>query len=65
MASNQIIMFGSKKNKEQERYYLFAGMGGRNQRRKHYITLACAIVAALIVSAIIVSVMYWFNRPQH
>jgi hypothetical protein len=43
---------------EPERYYLFAGMGGRASRRKQKLILQWAIAAGLLVSAIVAGVLY-------
>jgi hypothetical protein len=39
-----------KRDKEKERFYLFAGMGGKAMRRKNKIFLAWSILAAMVVS---------------
>ena len=44
---------------EPERYYLFAGMGGRASRRKHKIILQWAIGAGLLVSAVVAGLLYY------
>jgi hypothetical protein len=60
-------MFGSKNKpgKERERYYLLPGQGGHAYRRKQKFILKWSILAALAVSAILASVMYWLNHPKH
>jgi hypothetical protein len=55
-------MIRTKLNKEKERYYLFAGMGGSASRRKRRIMLAWALVAALVVSFALALVMLFINR---
>ena len=55
-------MIGLKSNKEKERYYLFAGMGGSASRRKRKIMLAWAMVAALVVSFLLGLLMMLVNH---
>jgi hypothetical protein len=55
-------MLGFEKNKEPERFYLFAGMGGRAARRKQKLLLQWAIVAGLLVSAAVAAVLYLVDR---
>jgi hypothetical protein len=57
-------MFGSKEDKERERFYLLPGQGGRAARRKQLYFLKWAIVAALGMSAILGLAMYLLNRPS-
>jgi hypothetical protein len=54
-------MFGllAARNKERERFYLLPGMGGRALRRKRKIMLQWSIVAGLLVSAIVASLLYF------
>ncbi len=55
-------MFGRKRNKPRERFYLLPGMGGKAFRRKHRIFLAWAIAAGLATSAALATIMYWTAR---
>jgi len=55
-------MFPSKADKEPERYYLLAGMGGRAARRKHLYFLKWSIIAGLGISVILAALMYLLNR---
>ena len=55
-------MFQSAKEKERERYYLLAGMGGRAAKRKHKLMLQWAIITGLSVSTILAVVMYLVNH---
>jgi len=57
-------MFGFRRNKEPERYYLFPGVGGRNHRRKQFVILFWTVIVSLIVSAILGVLMYWLNHPK-
>jgi len=57
-------MFRSKENKEQERFYLLPGQGGRAARRKHFFFLKLAILAALAFSGLLALMMYWLDRPS-
>ena len=43
---------------EPERYYLFAGMGGRASRRKQKIILQWALVAGVLVSGLVAALLY-------
>jgi hypothetical protein len=51
-----------KREKERERFYLFAGMGGRAARHKHKRILWWSIVIGILVSALLAGIMYLFNR---
>jgi high-affinity Fe2+/Pb2+ permease len=55
-------MFGSKKNKEERRYYLLPGMGKAN-RRKRKTFLKWSIIVGTIVSAILGTLIYYLNNP--
>jgi hypothetical protein len=55
-------MFSSKPAKEPERYYLLPGMGGRAARRKQMLFWKWSIIAGLVVSAILGTVLYLLNR---
>ncbi len=55
-------MQGFEREKEPERFYLFAGMGGRAARRKQKLLLKWAIVAGLLVSAAVAVVLYLVDR---
>jgi hypothetical protein len=54
-------MFWTKRNKEKERFYLLAGMGGRAFRRKRKIFLAWSIAFGLMVSSIVAVALYYTN----
>jgi hypothetical protein len=56
-------MFGSKKhkNKDQERFYLLPGMGGRAYRRKQNRILIASIAVGLIVAGVFALVV-WFTQ---
>ncbi|HSY74895.1 MAG TPA: hypothetical protein VK810_05445 [Dongiaceae bacterium] len=60
-------MFRSKQQKnrkEQERYYLLPGQGGRAYRRKQIYILKWSVAAALFISAIMGVVLYLVNRMK-
>lgn len=57
-------MFGSKRNKETERFYLLPGQGGEAWRRKQRTLLKWSIVVGLLVAALLGVMMYWLNRPK-
>jgi hypothetical protein len=54
-------MFWTKKDKEKERFYLLAGMGGSAARRKHKVFLAWSIVAGVLASFILALTLYFVN----
>jgi hypothetical protein len=54
-------MMWPKQNKEKERFYLFAGMGGRALRRKNKVFLAWSIAAGLLVSVLVAVALYFVN----
>jgi hypothetical protein len=56
-------MLWGKRDKEKERFYLLAGMGGSGLRRKRRLYLICAIAAGLAVSAILGIILYLVNKP--
>jgi hypothetical protein len=47
------------KDKEQDRYYLLPGMGGRALQRKQRASLVWALAVGLVISATIAAAMYW------
>ena len=55
-----MAIFG--KNKERQRFYLLPGMGGRALRRKHQLILRWSIVAGLLVSALVASLLWLLHR---
>ena len=55
-------MMGLERNKPRERYYLFAGMGGRAARRKHKLMLLWALITGLFISAVVGVVLYFTNH---
>ena len=54
-------MFWPKRNKERERFYLLAGMGGRSLRRKHRMFLAVSLALGLVVSLLFAVGLYFAN----
>jgi hypothetical protein len=48
--------------KGQQRFYLFAGMGGKPARRKHKLIVQWAIVVGFLVSAAVAFLLYITNR---
>jgi hypothetical protein len=54
-------MFWTKRNKEPERFYLLAGMGGKAFRRKNRIFLAWSLVAGLMISICFGLALYYVN----
>jgi hypothetical protein len=55
-------MLWFQRNKEPERFYLFAGMGGRALRQKRRRFLAWAIAFGLVVSGIFACILYLLSR---
>jgi hypothetical protein len=51
-----------KRDKEKDRFYLLAGMGGRALRRKHRLFLGWSIVFGVVVSAIVACLLYLMSR---
>jgi hypothetical protein len=49
------------RNKEHERFYLLAGMGGRALRRKHRAILMWALAAGITVGMVVGSLLIWLN----
>ena len=54
-------MFGSKKNKEEHRYYLLPGMG-RSNRQRHAQFLRWALAVGILVSGLVGFFIYYMNR---
>lgn len=54
-------VFGSKKHREDRRYYLLPGMG-RSNRKRHVQLLRWSLAIGAIVSAIFGYVLYLVNR---
>ena len=57
-------MFGAKRNKEAERFYLLPGQGGQAYRRKQKFILKWAVAVGMLVAAVLGAVMYWLDRAQ-
>jgi hypothetical protein len=57
-------MFGFKRNKETERFYLLPGQGGAAFRRKQRFLLTWAIAVGLLVAAVLGALMYFLNQPR-
>jgi len=55
-------MFWKKRDKEQHRFYLLPGQGGRAYRRKQIRIIALSLLAALVVAVIMAVIMYFMNR---
>jgi len=54
----------AKSDKEQQRFYLFPGQGGRSYRRKQNIILLWSVIAALVVSLALAGLFYFLNRTH-
>ncbi len=55
-------MFWFERDKEQRRFYLLPGMGGRARRQKELRYLRWSLAAALVVSAALAFLLYWIGR---
>lgn len=53
-----------KRDKERDRYYLLAGMGGRALRRKHRLILLWSMVIGLLVSGALAATLYFFHSGK-
>lgn len=53
-----------EEEKAQQRFYLYAGMGGKPARRKHKIIFQWAIVVGFLVSAAVAFLLYIANRVK-
>jgi len=53
-----------KKEKPRERFYLLPGQGGRNYYRKQRVLIGWSIVVALILGAVMATVMYWLAHQR-
>jgi hypothetical protein len=54
-------MFGSKRNREDRRYYLLPGMGRSNKRHRRRVHLA-AIAFGAVIAALFGGLIYLMNR---
>ena len=52
----------SEKEREQKRFYLLPGMGGRALRRKRRMILHWSIIAGLLVSLALAALLLFLNR---
>ncbi|MCU0789058.1 MAG: hypothetical protein MUC91_12900 [Verrucomicrobia bacterium] len=50
-----------KAERERERFYLFAGMGGRPARRRHRAFLLASVIVAAAVSLLLVALFLWIH----
>jgi len=62
MADRVNTNWANRREKEPERFYLFAGMGGRAARAKHKRILQRSIVDGTLVSVALAAILYLFNR---
>jgi len=51
-----------KKAKQQERFYLFPGQGGKNYYRKQRVFLSWAVAVALLFGSVLALAMWWIAR---
>jgi hypothetical protein len=59
--SNNYGVFGWEKKKEERRFYLLPGQGGRALKRKRRVILQWSIAAGLVVSAVLACILYWIS----
>ncbi len=57
-------MASSEKEREQRRFYLLPGMGGRALRRKRRLILRWSLIAGLVVSVVLALLLYLLNMPN-
>jgi len=57
-------MFVFARDKEKDRYYLFAGMGGKARRRKERFILQWSIAAGLFASTLMAWALYWLSHSH-
>ena len=57
-------MFGFKKTKERERYYLLPGQGGRNYVRKQRQILAWSVLTGLLLAGTMALAMWYFAQVR-
>jgi hypothetical protein len=51
-----------QRDKEQERFYLLPGQGGKNMRRKRNMFLRWSVVAGMVVSTLLAGFLYWLGK---
>jgi hypothetical protein len=52
------------RDKEKDRFYLLPGMGGRALRRKRKVILIWSIVAGLLTSGVVASILYYISQQR-
>jgi hypothetical protein len=57
------VMFWTRKNKEEHRYYLLPGMG-RSNRRRHQQFVRWAIVVGVLASALFAYLLYLLSQSH-
>jgi hypothetical protein len=62
-AIQRLLMFWTRKSKEEHRYYLLPGMG-RSNRRRHQQFLRWSIVVGLIASAAFAYLLYLLSQSH-
>lgn len=60
----KVSMFGFKKDREKDRFYLLPGMGGRAYRRKQSFILKVSIVVGLIVAGLFALAMWFLHSSR-
>lgn len=59
---NLLTMVGSHRNKEQQRFYLLPGMGGRAYRRKQKLILKWSIITGILASGVLAVLLYLMSK---
>ena len=62
--ADQMSLFNSKRNKENQRFYLLPGQGGAAYRRKQRFILTWSILVGLAVSVGLVTLMWYLNQSK-
>jgi hypothetical protein len=57
-------MLWFERNKERQRFYLLAGMGGSALRRKHRRFLGWSIAIGLLASGILTFILYFISHQR-
>ena len=58
------VMSWFRRDKEKNRYYLLAGMGGRSARRKRRLLLRWSIAIGLLTSALLAYALYALSTSR-
>jgi hypothetical protein len=59
---NLLTLAGFHRNKEQQRFYLLPGMGGRAFRKKQKVILQWSIAAGLLASGAVAVILWMMSK---